>query len=174
MGTGGVVPLKLVVDPGRGIQGLLQLVSPNQRGRAVHLIDVLNGFRNIHIGGGAIQLLAGKLLAEDGGEVVHTQGPEGTGVEQRIGLLGHGGAQVEPLLGHLVLGQIQAVGDLAHVDTLLFCVAGEKGTKKPFVPKIVSLGQRTVASASAVPPGLTYTSAYAHSLSRADQPMLPG
>ena len=61
MGTRGVVPLKLVVDPGRGIQGLLQLVSPNQRGRAVHLIDVLNGFRNIHIGGGAIQLLAGKL-----------------------------------------------------------------------------------------------------------------
>ena len=68
MGTGGVVPLKLVVDPGRGIQGLLQLVSPNQRGRAVHLIDVLNGFRNIHIGGGAIQLLAGKLLAEEWGE----------------------------------------------------------------------------------------------------------
>ena len=40
VGTRGVVPLKLVVNLGRGLELLLQAVGPDQGGGAVHLIEI--------------------------------------------------------------------------------------------------------------------------------------
>ena len=139
MGAGRVVALKFVVDPGRGAQGLFQRISTDQRRRPVHLVDLLDGLRDVHIRGGAVQLLAGQLLAEDGRQVGRAQRLEGSGVEQRVGLLGHGRTQVEPLLGHLLFGQVQAVGDLGHthVPTLLCSCLRDAGTKKSPCPKFL-------------------------------------
>ena len=139
MGAGCVVALKFVVDPGRGAQGLFQRIGTDQRRRPVHLVDLLDGLRDVHIRGGAVQLLAGQLLAEDGRQVGRAQRLEGSGVEQRVGLLGHGRTQVEPLLGHLLFGQVQAVGDLGHthVPTLLCSCLRDAGTKKSPCPKFL-------------------------------------
>ena len=129
MRSGGVVALKLIVDLGRGAQGLLQVVGPDQRRWPVHLVDLLDLLRNVDKLGGAVQLLLGKLGAEDGGQIVHPQGLEGGGVKHGVGLLRHGRAQVEPTLRHLVFGEVQAVRDLGHVHALLqvwFCGRGHE------------------------------------------------
>ena len=139
VGAGSVVALKFVVDPGRGAQGLFQLIGADQRRGAVHLVDLLDGLGDVHIGRRAVQLLAGQFLAENGGQVVHCEGLEGGRVQQRVRLLRHGRPQVEPLLGHLIFGEVQAVGDLGHAHflALLYNLLAGEGIEKSPRPKFL-------------------------------------
>ena len=54
----GVVALKLVVDFGRGAQGLLQTVGADQGRGPVHLVEVQDLLGDVEIRGGVVQLLA--------------------------------------------------------------------------------------------------------------------
>ena len=130
--AGGVVALELVVDAGGGVQGLLQLIGPDQRGRAVHQVDVPHRLGDVHEGGGGVHLLVGQGLTEDGVELLLLQGLQGAGIQEGVGLLLHVGAEVIPLTGHLVFGEVESVGDL-HVARSFF--AGE-GMKKAPAPRI--------------------------------------
>ena len=119
MRTRGIVALKLVVDLCRGFQCFFQCIGANQRGRTVHFVDFLDFFRDIDVSVGFVQLLTGEFLAENGVEIAFGHGLEGCRMQHRVRLFFHDRTQIEPLLGHLVFGQIQAMGNLGHDHTLL-------------------------------------------------------
>ena len=118
--TGGIVALELVVDLCRGSQRLFQCVSTDKRGRTVHFIDFLDLFRDIDISMGLVQFLTSEFFAENRVEIALGHGLEGCRMQHRVGLFLHDRTQIEPLLGHLVFGQIQTMGNLGHVHTLLY------------------------------------------------------
>ena len=72
--SAGIIALKFIVNLGRGLQLFLQTVSPDQRRRTVHLVEFLNLLRDIHIGGGVVQLLLHQLVAEHAAQVVKRHG----------------------------------------------------------------------------------------------------
>ena len=109
--AGGVVALELVVDLRRRAQLLLQAVGPDQRRGAVHLVKVADLLRDGDIGRGVVQLLADQFLAEDRLQLLGGHGLAGAGVQQRGGLHLHIGPDVVPGLGHLLLFQVDLIGD---------------------------------------------------------------
>ena len=115
--AGGVVALKLIVDLRRGAQRLFQMVGPDQRRRAIHLVDFLNLLRDIHIGRLAVHLLMGQRLTENGIQFLLLQWLQRAGIQQRVRLLGHIRPEIIPLLRHLVFGEVESVGNF--LDTHL-------------------------------------------------------
>ena len=111
MGAGGVVALKFVVDFCRGLKLFLQTVGPHQGRGAVHLVKVPNLLGNGDLPGVVVQLLADQLVAEHGTQVVKAHGSAGAGIQQRGGLVLHIGPDVIPGFRHLILGEIDFVGD---------------------------------------------------------------
>ena len=122
VGAGGVVALKLVVDFRRRVQLLLQAVGPDQGGGAVHLVEVPDLLGDLKIGGAVIHFLLHQLGAEDALQLLGGHGLERSGVEEGGGLVFHVGPEIVPGAGHLVLGEIDFVGNfvLAHSVVLLF------------------------------------------------------
>ena len=111
MGARGVVALELVVDLGGSLQLLLQAVGAYQGRRAVHLVEGADLLGNLNVGGGIVQLLLDQLVAEHGAQVLVGHGLKCLGVEKRCGLILHVGAEVVPCLGHILLADIDLIGD---------------------------------------------------------------
>ena len=107
----GVVALKLVVDLCRGVQLLFQAVGPYQRGGTVHFVKIQNLLRHGILPGVVVQLLFHQVFAEHGAQLLRGHGFAGAGVQQGRGLVLHVRPQVVPVLRHLVLVQIDLVGD---------------------------------------------------------------
>jgi hypothetical protein len=122
VGAGGVVPLKFVVDLRRGLELLLQAVGPDQGGGAVHLVEVPDLLGDLKIGGAVIHFLLHQLGAEDALQLLGGHGLERSGIEEGGGLVFHVGPEIVPGAGHLVLGEIDFVGNFvrAHSVVLLF------------------------------------------------------
>ncbi len=127
--AGGVAAFKFIIDMRRGVQVLLKIIRTAQRRGTVSLVQVEHRLRNIEIARRAVRLLLCELLAEDGVELFGLDGLERCRVEKRIGLLLHVGAQVVPLLRHLVLGENQSVGNLRHGNRLLFKINFDGGLR---------------------------------------------
>ena len=108
----GVVALELVIDVRRGLQLLLQAVRAHQRRRAVHLIEILDLFRDRDIGIFVVELLSDQFLTEHGAELLSRHGLKGSGVEKGSGLVLHISPDIVPCLGDLVFGEIDLVGNL--------------------------------------------------------------
>ena len=123
VGAGGVVALEFVVDVGRGLELLLQAVGPDQGGGAVHLVEVPDLLGDLEIGGLIVQLLLDQLGTEHAFQLLSGHGLEGAGVQEGGGLVLHVGPEVVPGVGHLVLRQVDLVGNfvLAH-DVFSFSV----------------------------------------------------
>ena len=155
MGAGGVVALKLVVDFRRRVQLLLQAVGPDQGGGAVHLVEIPNLPGNLEVRGVVVQLLGHQLFTEDALQLRGGHGLERGGVQEGGGLVGHVGPQIVPYPGHLVLRQIDLVGNflLTHGFALLSDGAGQKKTPLSLA---FSAGTEAIHT-SAVPPGLAST-----------------
>ena len=111
--AGGVVALELVVDMRRGAQLLLQTIGAHQRGGTVHLIEVPHVLRNGDQGSVVVYLLLYQLGAEHLTHLLRRHGLKGAGVQQGSGLRLHVGAYIVPIPGHLVLGEIDLVGNVA-------------------------------------------------------------
>ena len=111
---GGVVALKFVVNLCRGVQRFFQLIGADQGGGTVHFVHVLHSLGNVDVLRGAVQLLLCQFLAENGEQVLQCDGLQGAGVEHGVRLLRHHGAEIEPLFGHLVFGEVQSVGNGFH------------------------------------------------------------
>ena len=132
MGTGGVVPLKLVVNLGRGLELLLQAVGPDQGGGAVHLIEIPDLLGDGDVGGVVVQLLLHQLLAEHPAQLLGGHGLEGTRIQQGGGLVLHVRAQVVPSLGHLAFFEIDFVGDrVCHFGFSFRRLPARKQKEKP-------------------------------------------
>ena len=113
MTAGGVVALELIVDLRRGLKLLLQAIGPYQRRGTVHLIEVANVLGDLKIGGGIVQLLLHQFGAEHTAQLLGGHGLECGGVQQRRGLVGHVRPDVIPIFGHLILGEVDLVGDVS-------------------------------------------------------------
>ena len=111
MGAGGVAALELVVDFCRGLELLLQAVGPHQGRGAVHPVKVPDLPGNGDLPGVVVQLLADQLVTEHASQVLKAHGFSGAGVQQGGGLHLHIGPDVVPCPRHLVLGEIDLIGD---------------------------------------------------------------
>ena len=114
--AGGVVALELVVDLRRGLELLLQTVGTHQRRGPVHLIEVADILGNLKVGGGIVHLLLHQLGAEHTAQLLGGHGLQGAGVQQGCGLVGHVRANIVPIFGHLILGQVDLVGDVSVLE----------------------------------------------------------
>ena len=153
MGAGGVVALKLIVDFCRSLELLFQAVGPHQGGGTVHFIEVPDFLGNGDLPGVVVQLLADQLVAEHGAQVVKAHGGAGAGIQQRGGLVLHIGPDVIPGFRHLVLGEIDFVGDFRlgfHSVHSFQKSAFSKGCVK----KRPSSQRKGPVTGSAVPPKL--------------------
>ena len=70
MASRGIVTLELVVDFCRGSERLLEEVGPYERGRTVHLVEVLDFFRDVEICCVIVKFLPAEFLAEYRGELL--------------------------------------------------------------------------------------------------------
>ena len=113
VGAGGVVALELVINLRGGLELLLQTVGAHQRRGTVHLIEVADILGDLKVGSGVVHLLLHQLGAEHAAQLLGGHGFQGAGVQQRCGLVGHVRANVVPIFGHLILGQIDLVGDVS-------------------------------------------------------------
>ena len=84
MAARGVVSLKFIVDFSRRAQLLFQIVGADQGRGTVELVKFLDFLWNRDIAVGAVQLLLCQLVAEDGTQVLDSDGLHGGGVEQWI------------------------------------------------------------------------------------------
>lgn len=66
MTAGGIVSLKFVIDLRRGLERLFQTVSPYQRRRAVHFVEVLDFPGNRDEAVVVIEFLPNELVTENG------------------------------------------------------------------------------------------------------------
>ena len=148
VGTGGVVPLKLVVNLSRGLELLFQAVGPDQGGGAVHLVKVPNLLGDGDVSVVVVQLLLHQFLTEHALQLLGSHGLAGGRVEEGGGLVLHIGPDIVPCLGHLVLFQVNLIGDLfpcCHGHRLLSSIVpgivpGQK--QKRSCPMLVLQGQK--------------------------------
>ena len=120
VGAGGVVALKLIVNPGGCLQLLLQTVGPDQGRGTVHLIKIPNLLGNLHIGGVLVQLLTHQLPAEHALQLGGGHRFAGAGIEQRRGLDLHVGPDVVPGPRQLRFLEVNLIGNfLVHIVYLL-------------------------------------------------------
>ena len=127
--AGGVVALEFIIDFGRCLELFLQAVGPDQGRRTVHLIEIPDLLGDVDIGGDVVQFLLYQLLAEHRLQVGGGHGLMGARMQQRGGLVLHIGPHVIPGLGHLVLFQVDFIGDgvdVGHGSWLLSVGEGEK------------------------------------------------
>ena len=151
VGAGGIVALKLVVDLGGGLEILLQTVGPHQGRGPVHLVEIPDLLGDGDLLGVVVQLLTDQLVAEHRPQVVEAHGRAGGGVQQRGGLGLHVCPDIVPILGHLVFGEVDLVGDFLECHgacSFLICGPPERRqTKKTFLPQgpipMVPLGQKS-------------------------------
>ena len=120
--AGGVVALELVVDVRRGAQLILQAVGAHQRGGTIHLIEVPHILRNGDQGSVVVHLLLYQLGAEHVAHLLRRHGLQGAGVQQGCRLVLHIRANIVPIPGHLVLGEIDLVRNVAVLQFFHGCV----------------------------------------------------
>ena len=94
--------LILEVYVGRSVQGFLQGVGANQRGRPVVLIHIPHLLGDVYPRVLGVQLLSAALHVEDVGQVLGLEGLVCLWVQGRQRLIGHVGLDIVPLLGYLV------------------------------------------------------------------------
>ena len=119
MASTGVVSFELIVDLCRGSQLLLKAVCPNQRGRAVHLVEVPDFLWNLDIWSGVVQLLLCQLLAEDRGKLLKLKRLVCARVQERCRLVLHICTKVIPALRQLVFRKIDFVRDFIFAHKTL-------------------------------------------------------
>ena len=158
MGTAGVVALEFVVDLRRSLELLLQAVGPDQRGRTIHLVEILDLLGDGNVGVFVIQLLLHQLVTEHAAKLLRGHGLVGAGIEQRGRLVLHVRPDIVPCLRHLRLFEVDLVGDflVCHGKGSFLIRAVARlvvGTKKRSCPR-ESAG--TGSEHPAVPPGLTH------------------
>ena len=110
--AGGVVALEFVVDMCRGAQLLLQAIGAHQRGGTVHPIEVPHVLGDGDIRGMVVHLLLYQLGAEHVAHLLRRHGLQGAGVQQGRRLVLHIRANIVPIPGHLVLREIDLVGNV--------------------------------------------------------------
>ena len=123
MASAGVVALEFVINLCRGSQRLLQTVRPNQRRGTVHLIKVKDLVRDIDICRIIVKLLLDQLVTEHRTQILISHGLQGRGIQKRRRLVLHVGSHIIPLSRHLILIQIDFVGDLLFFAHTVFLSA---------------------------------------------------
>ena len=121
MASRGIVTLELVVDFCRGSERLLEEVGPYERGRTVHLVEILDFFRNVEIWCVIVEFLPAEFLAENRGEFFQGERLAGTRVEKGSRLVLHVCPDIVPLCRNLIFSEINLVRDfLFHNLKVLF------------------------------------------------------
>ena len=116
MASRGIVPLELVVDFCRGSERLLEEVGPYERGRTVHLVEVLDFFRDVEICCVIVKFLPAEFLAEYRGELLQGERLACTRVEKGSRLVLHVCPDIVPLCRDFILGEINLVRNLLFHD----------------------------------------------------------
>ena len=111
----GVVAFELIVDVRRCTQLLLQAVSPDQRGRTVHLVEISDFLRDVEVCCVIVQLLLHQFPAEHMLQFLCRHRLVGGRVQQRCRLLLHIRPNIVILFRHLVFCQVDLVRDLVSV-----------------------------------------------------------
>ncbi len=126
MAAGGVRALEFVVDFRRGAEIALKVIGPDQRGGAVHSVEILNFLRDLDEFVRYVELLVYALVAEHGAQIVLCHRLAGAGVENGVRLFLHESAQILPRLGHLVFADIDFVGYFAVHSCALLSKYGKR------------------------------------------------
>ena len=118
MAARGVVALELVVYLRRCAQCLFKAVSPYQRRRSVHLVEIPDLIGNVDVRVLIVQFLLDQLVTENHAQLFCGHGFEGLGVKQGSRLVLHISPDIVPLLRHLAFFEIGLVGNvLIHNKT---------------------------------------------------------
>ena len=120
--AGGVVALELVVDVRRGTQLILQAVGTHQGRGTVHFIEIPHVLGDGDIRSMVVHLLLYQLGAEHVAHLLRRHGLQGAGVQQGGRLVLHIRADIVPIPGHLVLGEIDLIGNVAVFQFFHGCV----------------------------------------------------
>ena len=108
--TRSVVTLEFIINFGGSAQRFFQAIRPDYRRRTVHLIKSYDLVGYIDISVGLIEFLFDYRRAENVFQILFRHGFQRGGIQHRRMFFLHVGAQVIPLAGHLVFGQIDLVG----------------------------------------------------------------
>ena len=99
----GVIALELVIDMRGGLKLFFQTVRAYKRGRAVHLVKILDLLGNREEAGVVVELLLNQFLAEHAFQLLSRHGLMRAGIQKGSGLVLHVRPQVVPRGGNLVL-----------------------------------------------------------------------
>ena len=115
----GIVALEFVVNLSGRAQRFFQIVCPAKRRRSVKFVHLHYRLGDIDISGRRIHLLMCKLFAENRIQILFLYRLQRNRIEKCVGLRFHICAEVVPLFGQLLLGQIKSVRYFCHFSILL-------------------------------------------------------